>query len=130
MFSAIAADGNDNVKNFSLIDAGDNIMFLDTTDSYIITEKTMVGQQIVITLNTTLTVNHYINDVFVVQNKKYEDATNSNIMSDSTTSSSFKIKFVNPADINSKTWAVSRTSHISNTYSTLYNDDYVTISDL
>jgi hypothetical protein len=102
IFSGSITTAHDNLKNLGFVEVGDIVRFVDTNDSYTITEKEVVGGNIVMVFDEAISVNHYINDVMVIINKKYENAEDSNIMNDSTTSSAFKIKFVNTASLNSK----------------------------
>ena len=130
IFSGSITTAHDNLKNLGFVEVGDIVRFVDTNDSYTITEKEVVGGNIVMVFDEAISVNHYINDVMVIINKKYENAEDSNIMNDSTTSSAFKIKFVNTASLNSKNQTISQTAKISTTQSVLYNDNQSQIADL
>lgn len=129
-FSNIETPLNDNFKNLNFFDAGDILTFLDTEDVYTITEREVVGTDIVFILNKALTMDHSINDVCVNDNKKFSDKTDSNLLYENTTISLFKFKFCDPLNLNNKNYAVSEESKIDDTYSTLINNNTTNITDL
>lgn len=129
-FSTTSTGDHDNVKNLDYVAVGDTIKFLDTNDSYMVSEKTMVGESIVLVLDESLTIAHTINDVAIIVNKKYDNMADSNVLSDGTTVSSFKFKFVDISNLTSKNYKVTEANKINDTYSILYNNDTTSITDL
>jgi len=122
---------DDNLINTALITAGCTIEFIDTGDSYVVTEKDVVGGETVLILDDSLSEEHYTNDVLVVKSLKYESTEYSNIMVDDATSiSPFKFKFIDIENLTAKDYAVSQSANISTTSSTLTNADTDSITDL
>jgi len=72
---------------------------------------------------------HLINDVLVVETKKYVEKSDSNIM-DNTSTSCFKFKFVDPTSMNAKDYAVTIDAQLSTEFSTLTNDNFSDITDI
>ena len=75
-----------------------------------------------------MTIDHFTNDVLVIETAKYTDKSTSNII-DGTTSA-FKFKFVDPTLIDAKDYAVTSDKQIDPDFSTLNNNDNTAITDL
>ncbi len=128
-FSGLESSTHDNADNIPLINVGDILRFLDTDDSYTITQREVIGTDTVYIFNSPLSIEHLINDVLVVETKKYTEKSDSNIM-DSTSTSCFKFKFVDPTSMNAKDYAVTMGAQLSTEFSTLTNDNVSDITDM
>ncbi len=128
-FSGLESSTHDNADNIPLINVGDILRFLDTGDSYTITQREIIGTDTVYIFNSPLSMEHLINDVLVVETKKYVEKSDSNIM-DNTSTSCFKFKFVDPTSMNAKDYAVTIDAQLSTEFSTLTNDNFSDITDI
>lgn len=130
MFSGQESEVHDNADNINFMDAGDIVTFLDTNDSYTITERSVIGTDVILIFDVPLDQDHHTNDVLVVKTKKYEDKANSNILVENTTTSIFKFKFVDVNSLGNKTWAVGIATQMDDDYYTLLNNNTTAITDL